>query len=48
MKREKAILINIGLPKNVKEEIEKIASKRNISRNAMIVFALSEFLERNK
>jgi metal-responsive CopG/Arc/MetJ family transcriptional regulator len=39
--------INVVLPKELKVKIKEMAIKKNISRNALIRLALTEFLERN-
>lgn len=40
--------INVVLTKELKEKIEEFAKKLNISRNALVRLALSEYIERNK
>lgn len=44
----KTVTICTVVPKELKEKIEKCANDKNISRNAMVRIALSEYLERNK
>ena len=39
-------VISFVLSKNLKEKIEIISKEKNISRNALIRLALSEFVER--
>ena len=40
--------INIVLTKELKETIDNLAKKLNISRNALVRLALTEFIERSK
>lgn len=40
--------ITIVLPKELKEEIEKLAKDKNISVNSAIRLAISELIQRNK
>lgn len=41
-------VINVVLPKELKEKIKTLADAKNISLNALVRLALSEFLERDK
>lgn len=40
--------ISTVIPKELKKQIEELAKKKNISRNALVRLALSEYLERSK
>lgn len=40
--------ICITLSKELKEKIKEFANKKNISQNALIRLAISEYLERNE
>lgn len=40
--------INVVLTKELKETIDNLAKKLNISRNALVRLALTEFIERSK
>ena len=40
--------INVVLTKELKETIDNLAKKLNISRNALVRLALTEFIERSE
>ena len=40
--------INIALSEELKVAIRQIAKKKNISQNALVRLAISEYIERNK
>ena len=40
--------INIVLTKELKEKIKELAKKKNISQNALVRLAISEYIERNE
>lgn len=40
--------INVVLTKELKKTIDNLAKKLNISRNALVRLALTEFIERSK
>lgn len=40
--------ITIVLPKELKEDVERLAKEKNISVNSAIRLAISELIERNK
>lgn len=40
--------INVVLTKELKQTIDNLAKKLNISRNALVRLALTEFIERSK
>lgn len=40
--------ISVVLPKDLKEKIKELTKKKNISRNALIRLAVSEYIERNE
>lgn len=40
--------ICVVISEELKEKIEEYAKKKNISRNALVRIAISEYLERNK
>ena len=40
--------INVVLTKELKDKVEELAKKMNISRNALVRIALFEYIERNK
>lgn len=40
--------ICFALSKELKEKIKELASKKNISQNALIRLAISEYIERNE
>ena len=40
--------ISVVVPKDLKKQSEQLAKKKNISRNALIRLALTEFIERSK
>lgn len=40
--------ISIVLSKELKEKIKELANKKNISQNALIRLAISEYIERNE
>lgn len=46
MDNEKGVAISIILTKELKKQIEDVAKRKNISRNALIRMALTEYLER--
>lgn len=45
MNNEKVCIV---LSKELKEKIKELASKKNISQNALIRLAISEYIERNE
>lgn len=40
--------INVVLTKELKEKIKELAKKKNISQNALVRLAISEYIERNE
>lgn len=40
-------LINVVLPKELKDKIKVLANKKSLSLNAVVRLALSDFIERN-
>ena len=40
--------ISIVLSKELKEKIKELAKKKNISQNALVRLAISEYIERNE
>lgn len=40
--------INIVLSEELKKAIQEISKKKNISQNALVRLAISEYIERNK
>lgn len=41
-------VINVVLPKELKEKLKEVAKKKNISQNALVRLAITEFIERNE
>lgn len=41
-------VINVVLPKELKDKIKELAKKKNISQNALVRLAISEYIERNE
>ena len=41
-------VINVVLPKELKDKIKHLAEQKSLSLNAVVRLALSEFIERNK
>ena len=40
--------MSIVISKDLKKILEEVAAKKNISQNALVRLALSEYIERNK
>ena len=43
-----SVTVCFVLPKELKDKAVELAKKKNISQNALIRLALSEYIERNK
>lgn len=42
------VAINVVLSKELKDKIKELAAQKNISQNALVRLAISEYIERNK
>lgn len=41
-------VINVVLPKELKDKLKEAAKKKNISQNALVRLAITEFIERGE